>query len=317
MQPGQMIDGVRLELNLLQHTFLEAQAMDVPHCTCRHCARRTKARLQPYEFGNPNIVHHVIERAEGTLMGSRYATHNAIRDVLCEAVALTRYKTERFGLAGLLQTPSHPNIPDVIEHGWKDDGKLLAIDVTLPHPCRWIDSDSSSEPPQTVGDIQSSKFRAIFEEGFLARHEAEKKSENYAEPARANGIHMVYAALETTGTMSADLLQFLREAAKRAVECGNAYSGGGCSDAVGKRLEQQNFHKFLRWVACARIRLYTDRMHGAAWEAKRIKDTAEHASVRPGGDSSRSTRRNRTIRSGRPGTRNWLVPVTVAYRRYP
>lgn len=49
---------------------------------------------------------------------------------------------------------------------------------------------------------------------------------------------------------------------------------------MGKRLEQQNFHKFLRWIACARIRLLTDRIHGAAWEAKRAKDTAEHASAR-------------------------------------
>ena len=131
-----------------------------------------------------------------------------------------------------------------------------------------------------MGSIESSKSRAIFEEGFLARHEVEKKEKNYAEPARTNGIHMVYAALETTGTKSTDFLQFLREAAKRAVECSNAYSGGGRSDAVGKRLEQQNFHKFLRWIACARIRLLADRIHGAAWEAKRIKDIAEHASAR-------------------------------------
>ena len=61
--------------------------------------------------------------------------------------------------------------------------------------------------------------------------------------------------------------------ARRAVERSNAYIGGGHSDAVGRRLKQQNFHKFLRWIACARIRLLTDRMCGAVWEARRIKDT--------------------------------------------
>ena len=131
-----------------------------------------------------------------------------------------------------------------------------------------------------MGSIPSGKSRAIFEEGFLARDEAEKKERKYAEPARTNGIHMVYAALETMGTTSTDFLRFLREAAKRAVERSNAYSGGGRSNAVGKRLEQQNFHKFLRWIACARIRLLTDRIDGATWEARRIKDIAEHASAR-------------------------------------
>ena len=48
---------------------------------------------------------------------------------------------------------------------------------------------------------------------------------------------------------------------------------------MGKRLEQQNFHKFLRWIACTRIRLLTDRIDGAAWEARRIKDIAEHATA--------------------------------------
>ena len=126
--------------------------------------------------------------------------------------------------------------------------------------------------------LQSDEAREEVEKEWYGKGTLDLKT--YAAPARANGIHMVYAALETTGTMSADLLQFLREAAKRAVECSNAYSGGGRSDAVGKRLEQQNFHKFLRWIACARIRLLTDRIHGAAWQAKRAKDTAEHASAR-------------------------------------
>ena len=46
--------------------------------------------------------------------------------------------------------------------------------------------------------------------------------------------------------MSVYFLQLLRDAAKHAVELSDAYIGGGRSDAVGKRLEQQNFHMFLR-----------------------------------------------------------------------
>ena len=44
-------------------------------------------------------------------------------------------------------------------------------------------------------------------------------------------------------------------------------------------MEQQNYHKFLRWIACERIRLLTNRIDGATWEARRIKDLEEHESA--------------------------------------